>query len=70
MSSKFPKKDVPQPKYKLGEVLVFKRAEEKGVGVIEEIVISICKSGNAVMYRLSSHEHVVLESDVTQRIVV
>lgn len=74
MSSKFPKKDIPQPKYKLGEVCVFRRPEgeekEKGVGIIEELMILISAPGNEVMYKVEGREKPILECDVMQRIVL
>lgn len=71
---KFPKKDIPQPRYKLGEVCVYRRPageeKEKGVGLIDEIMILISASGNEVMYKVDGREKPLLEGDIMQRIIL
>ena len=70
----FLKKDIPQPKYKIGEAVVFKRppGEEKirGIGLIEQILISIKADSKQIFYKVEDRETPVEELEIEKRIVL
>lgn len=70
----FPKKDIPQPKYKFGEAIVFRKppGEEKakGLGIIEHILIHMKADTYTIMYKVEDRDAAIDESEIEKRIVL
>lgn len=70
--SKFLKKDLPQPKYKLGQVIVFMSMTDppkKRASVIEEIMISITEEGKGIAYKTEFVDEFIPEEEVLHRVI-
>lgn len=70
----FLKKDIPQPKYKIGEAIVFRKPlgeeKQKGVGIVEHILISMTATTKQIMYKVEDRESAIDESEIEKRIIL
>lgn len=77
MSTKFPKASVPQPKYNIGEMLIFfketERGRQKDAAKVESIHIDILGMNDnqkSIQYKLAGHEDLLGENAIERRVTL